>query len=142
MDSSPLFLAVDDDPIIQRAIAKAAAGRMQTRMAGSGQAAMEALRSIPLPRFVLLDFMLPDMDGLAVLRHIRADPRYETVPVVMFSSIGNVDKMREAMAAGANSWVRKPDDPAKLREAVHAICTYWGGVHVACEVMTAGPSAR
>lgn len=142
MDPPPFFLAVEDDPIIQRAIAKAAAGRLEARFAGSGQAALEALGSIQTPAFILLDFMLPDTDGLAVLRKLRADVRTQSIPVVLFSSITNIEKMRETMAAGANSWVRKPDDPQRLKDTVQAICAYWGGVHLPVNLMMAGTSAR
>jgi CheY-like chemotaxis protein len=120
----PFFLAVEDDGAIRRSIAKAADGLLGVRFAATGGEAIAALRG-PLPRFVLLDFVLPDMDGLQVLRHLRADPRWAALPVVVFSSMQDARRRAEALAAGASDWVTKPDRPAELRDAVRAQCQRW-----------------
>lgn len=121
------FLVVEDDAVIRRAVGRAARGLLEPRFAETATAALDALRAGPLPRFVLLDFVLPDGDGLQVLRQVRADPRLSAVPVVMFSSQQDPAKAQQTMQAGAQAWVRKPDDPHELREAVRAICLEWGG---------------
>jgi len=123
--AEPFFLAVEDDEDIRRAIAKAARGVLEVRFARTGGEALEALRG-PLPRFVLLDFVLPDMDGLALLRQVRADARCATLPIVVFSSLQDERRRKQTLAAGANDWVTKPDDPQGLREAVRAQCARWG----------------
>lgn len=120
-------LVVEDDAVIRRAVGRAARGLMEVRFADSATAALDALRAGPLPRFVLLDFVLPDGDGLQVLRQVRADPRFSGVPVVMFSSLLDPSKAQQTMQAGAQAWVHKPDDPHQLREAVRALCLEWGG---------------
>ena len=121
----PFFLAVEDDDAIRRAIGKAADGVLGVRFATTGQEALRALRG-PLPRFVLLDFGLPDMDGLQVLRQVRADPRCAALPVVVFSSLRDERRRSDTLAAGADDWVAKPDHPAELRQAVRALCARWG----------------
>lgn len=127
MGSPVHFLVVEDDAVIRRAVGRAARGLMEVRFAETATAAMDALRAGPLPRFVLLDFVLPDGDGLQVLRQVRADPRFASVPVVMFSSLQDPSKAQLTMQAGAQAWVRKPDDPHELREAVRTLCMEWGG---------------
>lgn len=122
---APFFLVVEDDDAIRRAIARAADGLLDVRFATRGQEALEALRG-PLPRFVLLDFVLPDMDGLQVLRRLRAEPRCGALPVIIFSSLRDERRMQQTLSAGADDWVAKPDHPMELRDAVRALCGRWG----------------
>lgn len=121
------FLVVEDDPIIRRAVGRGARGLMEARFAESGQAALEALRQQPLPRFVLLDYMLPDLNGLEVLRRLRADPRCGDLPVLMFSSLEDPARIQQTLQSGADAWVPKPDDPVRLRDLVRSLCIEWGG---------------
>lgn len=126
------FLVVEDDAVIRRAVGRGAKGLMEPRYAENGVQALDALRSnMPLPRFVLLDYMLPDLNGLQVLRQLRADARCADLPVVMFSSIQDPRRIQETLDAGADGWVAKPDDPEQLRKTIQALCTEWGGVQPA-----------
>jgi CheY-like chemotaxis protein len=120
------FLAVEDDLVVQRGIARAVAGEYTVSFADTGEQALRELADSPrLPVFILLDFMLPDMDGVQVLQRLRADPRTKFIPVVMFSSLRDARHIRAAMEAGANSWVVKRDDPKTFEECVQAVCRYW-----------------
>ena len=121
----PFFLVVEDDATIRRAIGRAVGGVLDARFATTGLEALEALRG-PLPRFVLLDFVLPDMDGLQVLRRLRADPRSRGLPVVIFSSLRDERRRQQTLAAGADAWMPKPDHPTELRKTVQALCAQWG----------------
>lgn len=120
------FLAVEDDLIVQRGIARAVAGDFAVSFADTGETALKELAAATnLPMFVLLDFMLPDMNGVQVLQRLRADPRMRFLPVVVFSSVRDARHIRAAMEAGANSWVVKRDDPKAFEECVQAVCRYW-----------------
>jgi two-component system response regulator len=78
-----------------------------------------------LPTVVLLDIKLPKIDGLEVLRRIRADPRTRLLPVVILtSSRENKDRLT-GYASGANSFVRKPIDFAEFCEAIRVLGLYW-----------------
>lgn len=121
----PFFLVVEDDEVIRRAVGRAAKGLMDLRFATTGQEALEALRG-PLPSFVLLDFALPDMDGLQVLRLLRAKPGCGALPVIIFSSLRDEERRQQTLAAGANEWVAKPDHPTQLRDAVRTLLARWG----------------
>lgn len=119
------FLVVEDDDAIRRAIGRAAEGILEVRFATTGQEALEAVRG-PLPRFVLLDFVLPDMDGLQILVRLRAEPRCRALPVVIFSSLRDERRRQQTLSAGADEWVAKPDHPTQLRDAVRALLGRWG----------------
>ena len=78
-----------------------------------------------LPTVVLLDIKLPKIDGLEVLRRLRADGRTRLLPVVILTS-SKEDKDRLAgYTSGANSFVRKPIEFAEFSEAIRQLGLYW-----------------
>lgn len=77
------------------------------------------------PHLVLLDLKLPRMDGLEVLRRLRADPRTRTMPVVVLTTSDAQRDLIESYDVGANSYIRKPVDFNHFSEAVRAIGVYW-----------------
>jgi two-component system, response regulator len=78
-----------------------------------------------LPAVLLLDLKLPKLDGLAVLRAIRADPRTRFLPVVVFTSSSADQALVESYHLGANSYIRKPIDFPQFAEAVRILGMYW-----------------
>jgi two-component system response regulator len=79
----------------------------------------------PLPRLVLLELKLPRLDGVEVLRTLRASPRTATVPVVVLTSSAEPREVAQAYQAGANSCVRKPIGFRELAETVGTMGRYW-----------------
>lgn len=77
------------------------------------------------PQVVLLDLKLPKVDGLEVLRQIRADPRTHLLPVVILTSSKEEQDLIEGYSRGANSYVRKPVDFNQFIEAVRQLGLYW-----------------
>jgi two-component system, response regulator len=78
-----------------------------------------------MPQVILLDLKMPRMDGLEVLRRIRADEKTKLLPVVVLTT-SNEDKDRvESYKLGANSYVRKPVDFIQFAEAVKQLGLYW-----------------
>ncbi|MHB8522056.1 MAG: response regulator [Limisphaerales bacterium] len=87
-------------------------GEFQTRPAGN-------------PDLVLLDIKMPRVDGLETLRKIKADARFNMIPVVMFTSSRESDDIRNSYAWGANAYVVKPVEFDALLGAVRDLGTFW-----------------
>jgi len=77
------------------------------------------------PQVILLDLKLPKVDGLEVLRRIRADERTQLLPVVILTSSKEERDLIEGYKLGANSYVRKPVDFSQFAEAVRQLGLYW-----------------
>ena len=79
----------------------------------------------PLPRLVLLELKLPKLDGVEVLRTLRASPRTATVPVVGLTSSAEPREVAQCYQAGANSCIRKPIEFREFVETVRTLGRYW-----------------
>lgn len=77
------------------------------------------------PQMILLDLKLPKIDGMEVLRQIRANPRTHLLPVVILTSSKEDQDLIEGYSEGANSYVRKPVDFNQFLEAVKQLGLYW-----------------
>ena len=129
------ILLVDDEPSVRGAF------RMMLKFDGhtvteanDGKEALDYLfaegvhagRDVTdLPTLVLLDLKLPRVDGLEVLRRIRADSRTKRLPVVILTSSSQEQDLTASYDLGANSYIRKPVDFAKFAEAIEYLGLYW-----------------
>jgi two-component system response regulator len=77
------------------------------------------------PKVVLLDLKLPLVDGIEVLRRMKADPRTKTIPVVVLTSSREERDIVESYQAGVNSYIVKPVDFEQFTEAVRQLGLYW-----------------
>jgi two-component system, response regulator len=80
---------------------------------------------------VLLDLKLPKVDGLDVLRALRADPRTRLIPIVILTSSAEDQDVVRGYGLGANSYVRKPVDFTQFVEAVRQLGLYWLVINLA-----------
>ncbi|MHB8573410.1 MAG: response regulator transcription factor [Candidatus Dormibacteria bacterium] len=118
MSNQPI-LVVDDDPkVVQLVAAYLRRAGFDVISAGNGEAAERMIREQD-PRLVVLDVMLPRVDGLALLQSLRE--RHHPVPVLMVSALGALDDRLRGLAGGADDYLAKPFSPAELVERVHAI---------------------
>ncbi len=78
-----------------------------------------------IPAIILLDLKLPRIDGLEVLRRIRADSRTALLPVIVLSTSTEPRDIQQAYLLGANSYIRKPVDYNDFTHAVSTLATYW-----------------
>ena len=83
------------------------------------------LRSERVPRLVLLDLKLPKVDGIEVLRRIRADPRTRKIPVVVLTSSREERDLVATYDLGVNSYIVKPVDFEQFNECVQMLGKYW-----------------
>lgn len=90
---------------------------------GEGQYADRDLAS--MPAIILLDLKLPKLDGLEVLRRLRADERTKLLPVVILTSSREEQDIINGYSLGVNSYVRKPVDFNQFTEAVRQLGLYW-----------------
>ena len=99
----------------------------QLEVARDGQEALDYLFNDAnnLPRLVLLDLRLPNIDGLEVLRHIRENERTRLTPVVILTSSVAPDDVATGYRYGANSYVRKPSDFDQFSGLIRQLGSYW-----------------
>ena len=111
-------LIVDDDPMITKlhSMILGKAG-YEIDTAATGQEGLDRAAAT-IPDVVLLDVMMPDLDGLEVTRRLKADPRTSAIPVVLVSARTASEDVAAGRAAGAADYVRKPFDPDDLVAAL------------------------
>ncbi|MFM8443666.1 MAG: response regulator, partial [Methylococcus sp.] len=114
----PRLLVVDDQPINFKIIARILAEGYAIEYACSGPDALALLEKIPLPDLILLDLVMPVMDGLALCRALKASPRTRGAPILFLTARQDVDSEAEALSAGGVDFIHKPVAPAVLRARV------------------------
>ena len=108
------ILAVDDDERNLRYLEALLAAEGHTvRTATSGEAALAAVAA-QLPDLVLLDIMMPDMDGFEVTRRLKGDARSRSIPIILVTSLEDRDSRLKGLQAGAEEFLCKPVDRAEL----------------------------
>lgn len=90
-----------------------------------GEGSHEGRDTSNQPVLILLDLKLPKIDGLEVLRRLRADGRTRLLPVVILTSSSEEQDLLTGYSLGANSYVRKPVDMVQFYEAVRQLGVYW-----------------
>ena len=90
-----------------------------------GTGAYEGRDTEVMPQVVLLDLKLPRVDGLEVLRRVRADDRTKLVPVVVLTSSKEQQDLIDSYSLGANSYIRKPVDFTQFMDSVKQLGLYW-----------------
>jgi len=109
------ILVVEDDVRNLFALASVLEPRGATiEIARNGREALERLRANPSIDLVLMDIMMPEMDGLEATREIRSDPRFARLPIIALTANAMIDDRERCLAAGANDYIAKPLDVDKL----------------------------
>ncbi len=117
----PRILIVEDDPDIASLVARYLdkAG-FAAEVRPSGRAALEAIRA-SAPDLVILDLMLPEMDGLDVCRTVRANPQTEDLPIIMLTARAEEAERITGLEIGADDYLAKPFSPNELVARVRAL---------------------
>jgi CheY-like chemotaxis protein len=104
-----LVLIGEDEPdnqVILQTVVESLVG-VRAEVAGDGLAVLASVER-ERPRMILLDLMMPGLDGLQVTRHLKGDPLTATIPIVAVSAMARPDDREAALAAGCDAFVRKP----------------------------------
>jgi adenylate cyclase len=114
------ILVVDDDRVNRMLLARAlGASGHDVTMAENGLEALEALRAAPVD-VVLLDIVMPELDGIATLEQIKSDPDLQDLPVIMISALDDYDSVVQCIQLGAEDYLPKPFDPVLLHARISA----------------------
>jgi DNA-binding response OmpR family regulator len=114
-----ILLAEDEAHIAKLVEFKLTKAGYKIEVALNGAAAVERLKKEPTGfKLVILDVMMPEMDGWEVLRFIRSDAAFKALPVLMLTAKGHQKDMANAAELGATQFLKKPFDPSELAELV------------------------
>lgn len=119
-DERRTILIVDDTPENLTVVGGLLQGFYRVRVANSGPRALRVANTLPRPDLILLDVMMPDMDGYEVIRALRAEPETRDIPVIFVTAMDGDDSEEYGLALGAVDYVTKPIRPAILLARVKA----------------------
>ncbi|MCX6109725.1 MAG: response regulator [Proteobacteria bacterium] len=111
----PRILVVEDEIHIQRLIKLVLEKQAYTvESVGTGEDALEYLLKHEKPDLILLDIMMPGIDGLQVLRKIKGNADHRDIPVVMLTALAQENVVIQGIKLGAKDYIRKPFHPTEL----------------------------
>ncbi len=115
-------LVVDDSRAIRRII-----GDMLRKLgyevheASHGIEALQRLSEIETPDVLLVDWNMPEMNGIELIKAVRANPLYGNLPIMMVTTETEMERMAQAFVAGANEYVMKPFDQATISDKLQLL---------------------
>lgn len=120
------ILVVDDEPSIVRLMEFILARQgHEMLVAVNGEEALQAVQTHQ-PDLVLLDIMMPRIDGYEVARTLRADPQTANMPIIMLSAKAQEEDIQKGIDVGVNEYITKPFSPEQL---VHVVTEYLNRIH-------------
>lgn len=116
-EAKPKILAIDDTPANLLVLGRALEGEFDLRIATSGLAGLK-LAAEHVPDVILLDVMMPEMDGFETCRRLKADPRLSQVPVVFITALAELDAEATGLSLGAADYLTKPINVLIARQRI------------------------
>lgn len=120
MDKQPIILIIDDEPIIHETLNALLDGEFQLYFAENGLDGIAIATRIQ-PDAILLDVMMPEMDGFEVCQRIRSTPTLAEVPIIMITALDDRDSRLRGLRAGADDFLSKPFDGLELLARIQTI---------------------
>ncbi|MEA5565861.1 hybrid sensor histidine kinase/response regulator [Anabaena sp. UHCC 0399] len=121
MDNQPFILVVDDEPdnfdVIETLLFREG---YDLNYASNGHRAIARLKTIQ-PDVILLDVMMPDLDGIEVCKRIKANSQWQHIPIIMVTALTAKEDLVRCMAAGADDFISKPVNGSELRARVNSM---------------------
>ncbi len=117
----PSILAVDDSASMRQMVTFTLKGAgYEVNEASDGQEALDIARNKSV-NLVIADVNMPRMDGITLIKNLRALPSYKFTPMLMLTTESGLDKKQQGKAAGATGWIVKPFNPDKLLATVKKV---------------------
>ena len=118
LNQQPSLLIVDDQPANIKVLANQLKEDYRIQVANSGLRALKIARSDTPPDLILLDIMMPDMDGYEVCRELKQDPQTSNLPIIFLSALSETDDEEKGLNLGAVDYITKPFHPAVVRSRI------------------------
>jgi len=116
------ILIVDDSESIREVVSFTLENAGYNVLVGiDGKDALKFLDGENVIDLLITDLYMPNMNGIELIRHVRADANYKRIPILFLTTESQRDKKMEAKAAGATGWIIKPFVPAKLLSALNKV---------------------
>jgi CheY-like chemotaxis protein len=126
--SDALFLLADDSSddarILRMALDRVGAEALLESVK-NGEALLKRLEQPPRPALILLDINLPMLSGLEALQRLKAEPKWRSIPTIIWTTSRNPEDVNKAYALGAASYFAKPDSFDELVEMLRIVTQYW-----------------
>ncbi len=113
------ILIVDDDPASLEILSSFLYPHYQVLAARSGELTLQIATSGTRPDLILLDVLMPDMNGYSVLRRLQKNPATEDIPVIYVTSLDSIEDEEKGLELGAVDYIHKPYRPSIIRARVH-----------------------
>jgi class 3 adenylate cyclase/DNA-binding response OmpR family regulator len=118
---TPTILIVDDEPVLHQILQGLLAPEgYNFAFAHDGQQAIDTMAAVD-PDLILSDIMMPRMTGLQLCRHLRADPDWQHIPIILVTALNSKEDIAKGLDAGANDFVNKPFDRIELLARVRSM---------------------
>lgn len=120
---SKVALTVDDSKTIREMVSYTLKNSgFEVLEAEDGQQALSVLGDKEVT-LIITDLNMPNMNGIELIRNLRAKPQYKFVPILMLTTESDDAKKMEGKTAGATGWIVKPFNPEKLLQVISKVCT-------------------
>jgi len=114
VSGAPTLFIAEDDPDVRQMLRQLLKGQFNVYEAPDGQAALEMLARLAPPDAIVLDVMMPRLDGFAVAARIKADPRLKDVPLLFLTACDGFKETVGGINVGARHYITKPFLPSDL----------------------------
>ncbi len=108
----PHVLVIDDDPSNLQVVGSLLQPYYRVKVANSGHRALQLVQQAPLPDLILLDIMMPEMDGYSVIAQLKANPLTQSIPVIFLTAMSSSRDEEKGLELGAVDYITKPLQPA------------------------------
>jgi response regulator RpfG family c-di-GMP phosphodiesterase len=117
--SKATILVVDDTPDNLALMSGLLKDYYRVKIANNGEKALKVAQTLPPPDLILLDIMMPGMDGYEVCAHLKANPGTQGIPVIFLTAKSEIEDERKGLALGAVDYITKPVSPPILMARVN-----------------------